>query len=75
MPIKTLRKARSTEELAFRARHRMRVLATLVEICRGLERMQGTQSARAACREVLVLLEQMQSNQSAGACVSGEGER
>ena len=46
-------------------------MTTLVEVCRGLERLQGTEAARAACREVRVLLEQVLARDPGEDAVSG----
>ena len=78
MPTKTVRKARPRGELTLRARHRASVVATLVEVCRGLERLQGTEAARAACREVRMMLEQALAREPGedagpGAWPAGEG--
>lgn len=53
-------------------------MATLVEVCRGLERLQGTEAARAACREVRMMLEQALAREPGedagpGAWPAGEG--
>ena len=71
MPTKIVRKARPRGELTLRERHRASVLTTLVEVCRGWERLQGTEAARAACREERVLLEQVLARDPGEDAVSG----
>lgn len=75
MPIKIVRKVGSARESALRARHRRSVLAALIEICAGLERMQATESGRAACREVAAMLRQALGGRSrAGEAAKSAGE-
>lgn len=59
-----------------RRRHRIRVLGALVEVCRGLERMQGPGGAREACRDVAAALLKLQRRELAAvAAKAGRGGR
>jgi len=63
---KPLRPPKPVGAAALRRRHRARVLAALIDVCRHLEGLKVSPEARLACREVSALLEAAHAREAGG---------